>query len=691
MSETKIQATCQSDGEVVSKCKICGETKTEVVKASAENHIFVQNTIVKEAKINQTGIAVYVCKICGETDTRSIPALECTHDEENPESAGSLFKLYYTDPASCTETGEKRYRCTNEDCGKEITVIIPMTEHVSNTEEGKGYITVGAVKCVSDGSEEVVCKNCKQTFTRTISAHNYEVKREIAATCTEATQVVSKCKDCGTEKTEVKVDENGVKAEPNGHELTTNIEKAATCVAEGKLTRVCEVCGYTEKKTLPALGHDETEAKYYSATVNANGEITLVTELTGSNKYVPGTTSCEYYIVKVTECQRLSALCNLEVVNGKREIKTVIAEKKAHSIDTSKPVVTGIFECDDEGSIKLNYDSNNKVVGLTNATVDCTHAEAQVFTCATCKKVEQYNIITPKTEHTKVAGTEKTVAPTCDAPGYTTYSCSTCHKTVKDTVIKQLVHDYNYVAETCTERAMIVCSLCKNELKYVEGADNTKYNSICAEEVKSGNTTIKYDEATKTYTLPGFLGHDFTGSDTKTENGKTYAHCKVCKKDIVIVELSVNKDVVEKKAKATNSSDKDKAKEDKVNDRMDLVGIEYKDNTVTIKTNSTTDPKTVAFSKNPEDNCFAIMLDLGIKATDVKITSGNYLFNPTGIDQNYEGLKRWGATSENCFMIWLAPEDFENGDISITFVDSSKPNSYPITITFVYDTTSLTA
>ncbi len=615
------------------------------------------------------GISVYTCTICGETDTRTTPAIECDHDEE-------YLTLYYTQEATCTATGKKVYICSK--CNKEITEILPMVDHVSDTAEGKGFITAGAVKCVSDGAEEVVCKNCGQTFTRPISAHNYKQVNEIPATCTEAKQLVYKCEDCGAEKTESD-------GEALGHSFNTTIEKAATCVDDGRSTKVCSVCSYTEKKVIPATGHKETSVEYYYVTIDKNGEIVKGTQITN---YKSGMTSCTSAIAKYAVCGNDN--CNLK----NKEMVTIIAEKRAHSVDTTKSVVTGIFACDDNGNLIINHDSNGKVIALTDATVDCTHAKAQVFTCATCG-TEQYTIITPKTEHTKIAGTEGRVAPTCTTDGYTTYSCSTCKKTIKDTVLPALGHDYVYVAETCTDDAKVECTRCKNELTYngTKNADNTTYNLVCAAAYETGNTTIEYNAKAKgnKYTLSKATGHNFNGSNTKLVDGLTYKHCNTCGKDVV-----VSLEFEEEPVKATAPSDKlstdpvVKAKEEKVNSRMEKVTITRDGNVVTIKQNKAFVDGDISGTNN--NDCFGIMMDLGIEASKVEIVSSNpegYKFNPDGTDTNTTEMKRWNDNAtENSFMIWLCPNDFTNGkrDITITFKDKSENSTTPepITITFKY-------
>lgn len=623
-------------------------------------------------------MSIYQCTICGETETRTTPATGCNHDKE-----GDLV-LYYTEPASCTETGKKVYTCNT--CKQEVVEIIPMKEHVSDTPEGKGFITVGAVKCVSDGAEQVECNVCHQTFTRPISAHKYETSKEIPATCTEPAKVVSKCKDCGVEKTEVKVAADGTKSEPNGHDFTKIEEKAATCLEDGVLAKVCKVCGYKEKEAIPALGHADEDAAYYYVTFDKDGKVETKTPI---SDYKPGMTSCQYAIARIFTCE------NEKDENGKaKEIVTVIADKKAHSIDTTKAVVTGIFECNDEGVITNFNVVNGKVTGLTNAVVDCEHAEAQVFTCKTCG-LRQYNIVTPKKAHTKIATSEVVAQePTCDVEGYTTYSCSTCHKTIKGSVLPKLTHAFVYNAASCKDEtdAIIKCTNCaktftEEDIKGLatkKAADDAKEKeeekTMTATEKEQFNIITKLLNEAKVSTtdLTTFTyekwAHNFDNSSSKVENGLTYKHCNKCNKDIV-VSLSIQSTPPE----VSHQGETQDSKEKEVNERMGKVTITRKNNVVTITQN-----EKFANADKEHDNCIAIILDLGINAQNVDVVScsaGTYTIE----EGDRTCAKDWTSNAnENQFIVWLAPSDFDDGSIDITFKDKSGKVEYPITITFEY-------
>lgn len=530
-----VQPTCKANGEAIYKCSKCDKTNTVVVAASAEYHNFVKINDIVNATETTTGIAVYQCSICGEVETRTTPVLECNHNEENPEKADSLFNVTKHQEATCKAAGETRYTCSK--CGKEIVKILPMLEHESNVAEGRGSIITDAVKCVSDGSEEVTCKYCGDKFIRPISAHRYEVVKEIPATCTEPTKVVSKCKDCGIEKTEVKV-VNRVKSEPLGHNFAETDEVSVTCTTDGRIAKVCLRCGYTEKVEKIAEGHKPNASgkKYYAVKYDEDGKIVKLQDNNGDieiTNYKPGMKSCEYAIAEYFTCG------NPEHATTDKEVVTVVAEKQAHSIDTTKPVVRGIFLCDDKGEITINRDSENKVAGLKNAKVDCTHAEAEVFTCKTCGDLE-YRIVTEKTSHVEVAGSERRVNPTCTDAGYTFYTCSICKAEVKDTEIAKLGHSFAIKEANCTEDAKLYCSICNKTATVTKDGSNYKVSPDGAYTLEGADKYVnELTDAQKETVIKKKSegGHDFTGISVTTVDGVKGKYCTKCQKFVPLVKV----------------------------------------------------------------------------------------------------------------------------------------------------------
>lgn len=63
------KATCTTDGEKFYTCKVCGETRTEIIKASHKYKV----KAVKKATLKKNGSKKKVCKVCGHKTTSVIP------------------------------------------------------------------------------------------------------------------------------------------------------------------------------------------------------------------------------------------------------------------------------------------------------------------------------------------------------------------------------------------------------------------------------------------------------------------------------------------------------------------------------------------------------------------------------------------------------------------------------------------
>ena len=73
------EATCEEDGVKTVTCKVCNETKTEVIPATGHN--WDEGKITKEATCEEDGIKTITCKVCNETKTEVIPATGHNYEE----------------------------------------------------------------------------------------------------------------------------------------------------------------------------------------------------------------------------------------------------------------------------------------------------------------------------------------------------------------------------------------------------------------------------------------------------------------------------------------------------------------------------------------------------------------------------------------------------------------------------------
>lgn len=566
ISKVLIAASCISDGEAVYTCE-CGETKTDVIPASAEYHDY--------QKVAEEGnVEIYKCTICNDTYSKVVTEEE--HEHEYAELEEDRIE------PTCTSEGKAFKQCTV--CGDIVTEILPKIDHVSSTPEGQGKITVGVVDCVKDGAEEVTCDVCREKFIRPISAHKFEKVSESAATCTAEGVVTYKCKACGATKVETsaKID----------HTYTEEVVvTAATCEHDGLTLKVCTVCGEEKRTVAKKLDHTGTITKGWVKEVDAKGNYILTDEngdfnpasiTTGKN-----TADCEHDVIEAFECDT----CH------KIQVK-VVAKKLGHRVDTTKPVTVGTIEY--KAGVPVVDPETGYIVVKEGAKADCTHDEVKVFTCANCRK-EQVVVITKKLAHTPLAGSEKVFGATCDEDGYKTYTCTTCNeKITEETGEKALGHSYEFKPATCTEGAAIVCTRgCE-----LDGSEKG-YSEFKA------TLTQEQQDAVDANTP---LGHNPIGE--AREDGKKY--CSNCGE---WVEVSATTPKTPLTLKTVKKGDKTAAAQNNIAVTTDGNTIKVTDTGLTATTSEEDPARTEKF--------FCLILDLGIDPTE--LSSANYTINAQDI------------------------------------------------------------
>ncbi len=210
-----------------------------------------------------------------------------------------------TEQADCETSGKIHYTCTAEGCGQEKDVKIPALEHVYEKSrsgeqyEGKYYEVLKRPTCTEAGEKQYKCLRCKKTAGAKASipatGHHWEVTDEKPLDC-QRTQYTDICTnpDCGITRTrEEKV------SNPDLHEMEETIipincsksirrelctvcgkrnetmidcsnpgeehvwenwktTTAPTLGAPGLQTRVCELCREEETRVLPQLAPGRT-------------------------------------------------------------------------------------------------------------------------------------------------------------------------------------------------------------------------------------------------------------------------------------------------------------------------------------------------------------------------------------------------------------------------------------------------
>ena len=154
-------ATCTKDGEKIYTCNGCGETKTEVIKATGHKETEIRNATESTCqKEGYTGDKV--CKACGEVLEKGKPIAKKDHSWD----AGKVTKS-----ATCTKDGEKIYTCSG--CGETKTEVIKATGHKMGA-----WKTVASATTQKEGRQERSCTICNYKETRSIpklKSYNFKV------------------------------------------------------------------------------------------------------------------------------------------------------------------------------------------------------------------------------------------------------------------------------------------------------------------------------------------------------------------------------------------------------------------------------------------------------------------------------------------------------------------------------------
>ncbi len=117
---TTVEATCTTAGSITDTCAVCGETKTQTVRALG--HKFTNYVPDGNASCVEAGTVTAKCDRCGIADTKPGTTANLTEhtwvlDEE------------HSKPAICVEAGINKYYCANENCKRTKTEVVEADGH----------------------------------------------------------------------------------------------------------------------------------------------------------------------------------------------------------------------------------------------------------------------------------------------------------------------------------------------------------------------------------------------------------------------------------------------------------------------------------------------------------------------------------------------------------------------------------
>lgn len=537
--ESKIDATCETDGSETYKCQFCEATNVVVIPKLGHN--WGEWNVTKASTNTEKGVLTRTC-LRGCTETAEIPAggHELVIDAEK------------SIDASCSAEGTLVYKCNNHaDCGITVSVSVPKTQHTVAQRES-------LATCTKTGSVEAYCTVCGKVLSTEeipVKAHEYKAGTPVAATCTTSGYTPYTC-SCGASYNKYNADENAT-----GHNyVKVENSSTATCTAEGTITLKCSVCNNEINVDVPALGHDyaEDEAAATEATCAAAATKTYkcsrcdasytisVGDKTDSHSFNDWVTVEEASEVSLGYQTRTCSLC------GKLEVETLEAAGE-HQFETGDITESKAATCTENGyeirkctvhedcgktaTIVIPATGHDEVVNTVDAT--CEGEGTVITTCKNC----DYKVVEAIAElgHLYEAGSGKITPATCNAEGKIEYTCTRCNGETKTVIIPVDADAHNYKTTvkqaTCVADGSVVteCLICGVKTTEIIPATGHSWNSgsvskkATCEEAGLRKLTCLKCAATSDEVIPA-LGHTYeagkTVAPTCTTSGYTVYTCK---------------------------------------------------------------------------------------------------------------------------------------------------------------------
>ena len=369
------------------KGKTCEKCGAEYGEKDPNNHDLVHHD-AKAPSCTEIGWDAYdTCSRCDYTTRKELPALN--HD---------LRQSVITAP-TCTETDWAYVKCSR--CDYYDTPVLPALKHDLRQR------VITAPTCTEEGWAYVKCSRCDYFATPLLSALNHDLEQHAAKapTCTEigwnAYEACSRC------------DYTTYVELPAQHDLEQHAAKAPTCTEIGwNAYETCSRCDHTTYAELPALNHD---------LVRHEAKAPTCTEI-GWDTY-EACSRCDH-----TTYAELPAL-NHDLKQHAAQAPTC-TEIGWNAYDTCS-------RCDYTTYAELPA-LNHDLVNHDAKAPTCTEPGWNAYeTCSRCNYTTYAE--QPALNHDYQA---VTVEPTCEADGYTIFTCSRCKDSYTADPTDKLGHQF---------------------------------------------------------------------------------------------------------------------------------------------------------------------------------------------------------------------------------------------------------
>lgn len=313
-AEQDFPSNCMYTGKTSQHCTVCGHRiNVKLLAPAPDNHYWVEKETTASS-CGTDGKTVLECRITENLIDKGWEGELHTKTETVPAPKDHAYELLSEVPATHTEDGYKKWRCTS--CKYEYTEELKAEGHTfgdaeykeptcteaggytykciscshSYTEEvpatGHKFVSTETVDptCTEAGNKSAKCSSCDFVHTETVAAlgHAYTVSEEILPTCTEDGHKTQTCTRCNEVINEV--------LDKTGHTYKKEDIVPANCTKDGSTIYVCTSCQDKKEETIPKLGHDLKHTVSVEPTCTTGGkEITSCTrcEFTESKDIEP--------------------------------------------------------------------------------------------------------------------------------------------------------------------------------------------------------------------------------------------------------------------------------------------------------------------------------------------------------------------------------------------------------------------
>ena len=387
------------------------------------------------------------CKNCESVETREVLGYRIYDSNSH--------RVYVAECKNCHNDGNVSYlkvhtggtetpTCTTgktcEKCGAEYGEKDPNNHDLVHHD-------AKAPSCTEIGWDAYdTCSRCDYTTRKELPALNHDLRQSVitAPTCTETGWAYVKCSRCDYYDTPV--------LPALKHDLRQRVITAPTCTGEGWAHVACSRCDYFTSLVLSALNHDLEQHAAQAPTCMEKGwnayetcsrcDYTTYVELPAQHDFV-------HHQAKAPTCTEIGwdayETCSRCDYTTRKELPALNHDLVQHAAKAPTCTEIGWNAYEACSRFGCDYTTRKELPALNH---DLEQHDAKAPTCTeigwnayeTCSRCDHTTYTElPALNHDYQA---VTVAPTCEADGYTVFTCSRCKDSYTADPTDQLGHQF---------------------------------------------------------------------------------------------------------------------------------------------------------------------------------------------------------------------------------------------------------